>query len=112
MMKDMKRTKKERKEANKPMSYDGEDYAYGLTVSLGPEEVKKLGGLKGIETGQTVHIQAEAKVVSVSDEEGDGRRVKLQLQKMDCQGDPDEEYADQFDKSSKGGKCDDGSEGE
>lgn len=81
---DMKRTKKERKETNKCIPYEGEKYAYGLRVCLGEEEIDKLG-LTMPTTGETFRLVAMAKVSSTSTNERDGetrKSIDFQIMKL------------------------------
>lgn len=83
-MTDMKRTKKERKEANKCVPYEGEDYAYGLQVRLGEEEIDKLG-LSMPTTGDKFILTAVAKVSSTSTNERGGetrKSIEFQITKL------------------------------
>lgn len=89
-MVDMKRSKKERKEANEPTKLGGpggDDYPYGLHVHLDHESLEKLGMDKLPRVGQKLHLHAHAHVTEVSEEHRDGgkkhRRVALQLRKLD-----------------------------
>jgi hypothetical protein len=88
-LKDMKRSKTLQNADEKigPSNPDGEDYHYGLNVSLGHEEMKKLG-LKTPRVGDKVKIHAHGHVTSVSESHHAGdkkpnRRVELQLRKME-----------------------------
>lgn len=90
-MTDMKRTKADKKAREK--RYDnmsvgggGDDYHHGLNVSLGHEELSKLGINKMPTVGDKLHLHAHAHVKSVSEDHRDGgkkeRRVELELRKM------------------------------
>lgn len=64
---------------------DAEEYDYGLRISLGDEELEKLG-IKKLEVGKKVMIAAVAEVIEFSENESDNgkrRRIELQIQKMD-----------------------------
>lgn len=90
-LKDMKRSKADKKAQEK--RYDsigspgGDDYHHGLGVSLGHEELTKLGMTKLPRVGDKLHLQAHAHVTSVSENHRDGgkkeRRIELQLRKME-----------------------------
>lgn len=66
----MKRTaaenKAREKNMNKPLAGGSEDYPYGLTITLGKDELDKLGvkALPGV--GDTYELTATVKVTSVS----------------------------------------------
>lgn len=81
-MVDMRKTPEERAQDCMPMGCASE-YPYGLSISLGKDEIEKLGiDLKDWELGDIFHLHAMAKVTSVSmntSESGDNCRVELQL---------------------------------
>ncbi len=85
-MVDLKRSKKEKKAAEQPGKIGGDDYHYGLHVSLGDEELEKLGIHTLPKVGSKMHMHAHAHVTSVSQNASEGgetnRRVELQLRKM------------------------------
>jgi hypothetical protein len=92
-MKDMKRTKADRKsdkEAMKPTLGEGSDYHHGLSVHLDHESLKKLGMHTLPKVGDKLHLHAHAHVTEVREEHRDGGKpnssVHLQLRKMDVQG--------------------------
>lgn len=93
---DLKRTKadkKSREESYKNMSPDGDDYPYGLTVRLSSDELKKLGLSTMPKTGTEIELEAKAYVVSVTDNQRDGRHersIELQLRKIALEGADDE----------------------
>lgn len=91
-MVDMKRTKAEKKaESSK---YDnpvaagggGDDYPYGLHVTLDHEMLQKLGIDKLPAVGDKMHLQSHAHVTEVSEESHESgkkrRSVRLQMRKM------------------------------
>ncbi len=84
---DMKRTKSERKAANKPVSLGASKYPYGLSITLSSEELDKLGIKTLPKVGSKIHLQAQAHVVSVSQNSSEGstgenRHVELELRKL------------------------------
>lgn len=80
---DMKLTPEEDKEKDgdegAPEAPEGPEYPWGLCINLGPEELKKLGIEELPEVGAEIHIDAQAKVTSISEREDDERRVELQI---------------------------------
>lgn len=84
---DLKRTAGDRTAAKAlyETPIDQDEYDYGLRISLGDEELEKLG-IKKLEVGKKVIITAAAEVIEFSENESDSgkrRRVELQIQKMD-----------------------------
>jgi len=82
---DLKRTKAEKTAENKPGRMEGEDYPYGLRVSLDHHAIKKLGIGKLPKAGDKIHIHAKAHVRSVESRSGDGgdrQRIELELRHM------------------------------
>ena len=85
---DMKRTKKDKKDGGAVCSspMNGEDYPYGLALSLDDAELSKLGMKKLPEVGDEVKIVARAKVTSVnqsaSENGGDSRSVRYQITRI------------------------------
>jgi hypothetical protein len=83
---DLKRTKADQK-ADKPTPAGPADdpYPYGLRVSLGEDELKKLG-VDLPKVGTKMHLRAHAVVHSASQDERQGgkrnRRVELQIQRL------------------------------
>lgn len=88
-LKSMKITKADREARKK--SYDcvpmsGDDYPYGLRVSLDEDAMKKLGITKLPKTGSYVTLVAECCVQSTSVNDRDGkeeRRMELQIEKLE-----------------------------
>lgn len=83
---DMKRTKKEAKEAeNVSVGYE-EQYPWGLQITLGNEELNKLKlDLKNLNVGDSVAIMAAGKVtrISISDEfKNTSKSLGIQIQKI------------------------------
>jgi|HigsolmetaAR201D_1030396.scaffolds.fasta_scaffold25441_1 hypothetical protein len=81
----MKRTKQEKKAANKAiMPAEADSYPYGLRISLDDDALQKLG-LKLPKVGERFHIEAVAEVCSTSAHESSDhtdRRMELQIQKL------------------------------
>lgn len=96
-MKDMKRTKAEKKGEGtlKAPSMTQDDYPYGLRVRLEHESLNKLGMSKLPKVGDKLHLHAHAHVVSTEERSGeDGkkrRHVEVELRKMDLGGAPKDE---------------------
>lgn len=88
-LKSMKVTKADRKEREKGYAIapgGGEDYPYGLRISLDADSMKKLGITSLPKAGKTVKVVAECCVKSTSVDDRDGRterRMELQIEKMD-----------------------------
>lgn len=89
-LKSMKITKADRDARKKgygvcsPMG--GDDYPYGLRVTLDEDALKKLGLTKLPKAGAYVALRAECCVISVSVNERDGktdRRIELQMEKLE-----------------------------
>lgn len=88
-LKSMKTTKADLKARQKtyakPMS-DGEDYPYGLRITLDADALKKLGVTSLPKTGAYVTVQAECCVKSTSIDDRNGRterRIELQIENME-----------------------------
>jgi len=78
-----------KRDKNKPIETLGsEGYSYGTRLHLTNEEIEKIPSLALLKGGETVKIEAEAKVVGISiteDQDGTERRsVELQITKMGC----------------------------
>lgn len=70
-------------------------YPYGTCFSLGDEEIEKLGvDLKDIDTGDTLHLFAFAKVTSKTDREESGKRVELQITHLSVEDEDGENRAE------------------
>lgn len=93
-MVDMRRTPAEKTEATQAVN-DAPDYPYGLSISLGKDELEKLG-LTGdeVEVGDMLHLHALAKVTSVSKHDNDSTgpdcRIELQITNMVGESEDDE----------------------
>jgi Major coat protein-like len=91
-MVDMKRTAAEKKARDKQFDHkiSGEDYPYGLGISLGDSELSKLGVAKLPQVGSKLKIHAHAHVKSASESSSEGgrkqRRVELELRHMHVEG--------------------------
>jgi len=89
---DMKRTAAEKKARDKEFDHivGGEDYPYGLGVSLGHDELTKLGIHTLPTVGSKIMLHAHAHVKSASESSRDGgrkeRRVELELRHMNVDG--------------------------
>lgn len=90
---DMKRTAAEKKARDKEYEggkIGGEDYPYGLGVSLGHDELTKLGIHTLPTVGSKIMLHAHAHVKSASESSRDGgrkeRRVELELRHMNVEG--------------------------
>jgi hypothetical protein len=72
-----------------------EKYPYGLRLSLGDDELKKLGLDADCDEGDYLDIRAFATVKSVHKEAGNSR-VELQIEKMsvECEDDESESEPD------------------
>ena len=94
-MQDLKISKKEAKEANKPStSYeDQERYPYGLRLDLNNDTLEKLGITKLPAVGTMLMFEAKAKVVGSrqsATESSDNRSIELQITHLDLEMDDDE----------------------
>lgn len=77
---DMKRTaadkKAEREKYDKPCSIGGDDYPYGLSLTLDAEMLKKLGISDLPKVGTVYTLQASATVTTVESREGTDSSVR------------------------------------
>lgn len=86
---DIKLSKKESKEQDRitPAS-DGDAYSYGTRLQFENNEIEKVPSLALLKGGETVKIEAEAKVIETRiRERQDGtveRSVELQITKVGC----------------------------
>jgi len=82
---DLKRSKSEMQGEN-PTGAAADPYPYGTRISLGEEELGKLGMKDLPKVGQKMHVRAHAVVHSASSEERAGgkkhRRLELQIHKI------------------------------
>lgn len=85
---DMALTPPEKKEEY-PSTPSAPMYPYGLCISLGTEQLKKLGLDDGVEAGDHIDLHAIGKVTSVSIRDVDGsepdHRVEIQLIAIECE---------------------------
>lgn len=83
---DLKLSKEDQKERNKPCTIGGRDkYGYGTRISFDKEQVSKVFGDSLPKVGDTFTVEAVATVVSTSKSEGtdyDSTRVELQVKKI------------------------------
>lgn len=107
---DMKRPKPKKSEMDKmvqPAMVEGDRYPWGLRIRLEKDELEKLGvGAADFKIGQTVTIQAQGKVTSISSRESTGSEkamqdVAIQIEKVDL-GMNSSKFAD-YSKTAKGG---------
>lgn len=86
-MKSMKLDKQDQVDTA-PIMMEGPKYPYGLRITLGTDELKKLGIDKLPGLGDSIKIEAECDVVSVSESEslyGEHRCVELQITAMEVE---------------------------
>lgn len=84
---DMAMSPAERAKDMMPMPYGGDSsgepiYPYGLSLSLGAEEIAKLGLPDDIASGDLMELDVRCKVTCVSDTDttsGKRRRIELQI---------------------------------
>lgn len=89
---DMKRPKPKKSDMENmamPAMSEGDRYPWGLRITLEKEDLAKLGlKASGFKIGQTVAIQAQAKVTSINSRESTGsdgtyQDVGIQIEKLD-----------------------------
>lgn len=83
----MKRTAKQKKGSNEPVPMPpGEDYPWGLRLSLNKESLDKLGMSKLPRVGETFELEAKVQVVAVSENKslGGDQSRSVDLQITDC----------------------------
>ena len=82
---DLKRTPSDKDQINTASPAEADRYPHGTRISLGDQEMDKLG-IEHAQVGDKLHMQAHAHVVSHSqDMDGDGkptRRMELHIKKM------------------------------
>lgn len=67
------------------------EYPCGLRISLGPNELKKLGFMSIPEVGKEVNLICKAEVVEVRKKENDeGHHVELQIKEMEIKSEKKE----------------------
>ena len=79
-----------------PIAMPRQRYPYGLRISLGEDELKKLGLDADCDEGDYLDIRAFATVMSVHKEAGN-TRVELQIEKMSVECEDDEQPDDEKD---------------
>lgn len=94
-MADMKKSPAEKAEEIADMkSYPGieniADYPYGLTLTLGEDELEKLGLDQDCDVGDMIDVRAFAEVTSISKNK-DCCRVELQIVRMAVENETTEE---------------------
>ena len=83
---DMRRSKKERKQADAADAVGQSSFPYGLTLNLDDESLDKLGFKKLPTVGDRMVVAAIGRVESVSErtsERNKDRDVRIQLEKLD-----------------------------
>lgn len=107
---DMKRPrpkKSDLKEMAMPAMAEGDRYPWGLQIRLEKDELEKLGvSAADFKIGQTVTIQAQGKVTSISSRESTGSEkamqdVAIQIEKVDL-GMNSSKFADYSNEMKKG----------
>lgn len=108
----MKLTPKEKKAESKANAPSGSvsDYAYGLSLRLGADELEKLGLKELPEVGDVFHIEGSAIVQSVSERQStkgdDHRSVEMQITDLGCEEGPskgkDKSIRKDIEKATKG----------
>jgi hypothetical protein len=72
-------------------------YPYGLCISLGNDEIEKLGlDAAGCEVGAVVHLCCLAKVTSCSKsatDQGENHRIEMQITDIACDDEEDQDAA-------------------
>lgn len=106
-MQDLKITKKEAKEASKPIGTyeDQERYPYGLRLDLNDDTLKKLGITKLPAVGTVLMFEAKAKVIGSrqsATESSDNRSIELQITHLDLEMDEDEVDEGELTRSESG----------
>jgi len=110
-MVDMRHTSAEKEEEAEeyslPSPSNVPDYPYGLAISLGKDELEKLGlDHTDFDLGDLVHFHAMAMVTSISsraDNMGDTCRIELQITHLSAEdeAEEDEENEEQEDAPSR-----------
>lgn len=85
-MKLPKKSKKELKEATKPIGMEREAYPYGLQLRFEKNEVEKIAAFKTIAAGAKVALSCIGKVIEVrttdAEKGRDRHSVEIQIQKV------------------------------
>jgi hypothetical protein len=102
-MKNMRMNAEEKKDFHSAPSVidDKPEYPYGLTITLSPESMEKLGiDAKSLKIGQAFKVLAEAKVKEIREvnENGDVQEhsIELQICEMEVAKEEEQKSADQF----------------
>lgn len=98
---DMKLSKKAKSDSHEPMMVgnDSLNYPYGLRLSLGNDELKKLPGLKKADMNNAVTIRAVGHIVAMRQnetQEGNDRSIEIQIEKLSINGEEDSEFSAGF----------------
>lgn len=99
---DMKLSKKAKSDSKAMTMMGGEaapNYPYGLRLSLGNDELKKLPGLKKIAMDDAVTIRAVGHIVATRQQdtaEGKERSIEIQIEKLSINGEEDSEFSAGF----------------
>lgn len=84
-MVDMRRSDDEKVAEMKPDPLGGNDYPYGLCLSLTERELEKLDLDDDCEVGDMIDIRAMGRVTSVSKNQSDGKdrcRIEIQIESI------------------------------
>lgn len=92
----MKKSKAEKKKdmGGATMQSGGEDYPYGLSISLDADTIEKLGLGNDLKVGDIVELRAKAKVQRMSQSSSEGyesRDLSLQITDL-CVEDADDQH--------------------
>lgn len=99
---DMKLSKKQKSDGMKmPMGVDSDspNYPYGLRLSLGNDDLKKLPGLKKADMKDAVTIRAVGHIVAMRQNDtqaGKDRTIEIQIEKLSINGEEDTEFTSGF----------------
>jgi hypothetical protein len=98
----MARTNDERVEmmSDSPRAEIGDEYPYGLRLSLDADQLEKLGVIELDEIGTIFALTAVACVINLSKEDGRGLRVELQIKELALK--EDEKADEEEDKKEEG----------
>lgn len=95
-MVDMRRSDEEKTEESKPDPLAGNDYPYGLCLSLTERELEKLDLDDDCEVGDMIDIRAMGRVTAVSKNQSDGKdrcRIEIQIESIGLEDEDKEEAA-------------------
>ena len=95
-MADMCMTGEEQKDfcSPQPIAPQGPKYPYGLRITLGPTEIKKLNLQEMPEVDMLFKLAGKVKVVEVSSDEKGEHSLSLQIVDMDLGNDREESDSD------------------